>query len=234
MSLQRRRERYVILMMRKILYKVVSNCCNTKFRMASRNDIIVVIPPLAKSSTLSNQTLYDRSFAVQRPRLWNKVPNTVKAVQSFDSFKISLPKILALIPDNPPVSGYSQLQFFKLIGRLHAIEVVRHLITHPILRTNPIKLSQVKSIVLSPHTYICQNLMRTLQRVAYYFYVIYISRYDENVGKNGTSSNELILHHKPHHEYAKTTLHFVERISAGIIFCNKVSAILVLSVPFYL
>ena len=236
MSLQRRRDRYVILMMRKILYKVVPNCCDTKFRMASRNDIIAVIPPLAKSSTLSNQTLYNRSFAVQGPRLWNKVPNTVKAAQSFDfdSFKISLSKFLALIPDNPPVSGYNQLQLVKLIGRLHAIEVVRHLITLPTLRINSIKLSQVKLIVLSPHTYICQNLMRTLQRVAYYFYVIHISRYDENVGKNGTSSNELILHHKPHHEYAKTTLHFVERISAGIIFCNKVSAILVLSVPFYL
>ena len=69
--------------------------------------IIAVIPPLAKSSTLRNQTLYDRSFAVQGPKLWNKVPNTVKTAQSFDSFKISLSKFLALIPDNPPVSGYS-------------------------------------------------------------------------------------------------------------------------------
>ena len=78
-----------------------------KFKMTPRNGIITVIPPLAKSSTLRNQTLYDRSFAVQGPKLWNKVPNTVKTAQSFDSFKISLPKFLALIPDNPPVSGYS-------------------------------------------------------------------------------------------------------------------------------
>ena len=107
MSLQRRREIHVILMMWKILHKVVPNCCDIKFKMTPRNGIIAVIPPLAKSSTLRNQTLYDRSFAVQGPKLWNKVPNTVKTAQSLDSFKISLSKFLALIPDNPPVSGYS-------------------------------------------------------------------------------------------------------------------------------
>ena len=51
MSLQRRRERYVILMMWKILHKVVPHCCHVKFKMTSKNDIIAVIPPLAKSST---------------------------------------------------------------------------------------------------------------------------------------------------------------------------------------
>ena len=108
-SLQRRRERYVILMMWKILDKIVPSCYDIKFKVTSRNGItiIAVIPPLAKSSTLSSQTLYDRSFAVQGPKLWNKVPNTVKTALSFDSFKISLLQFLALIPDNPPVSGYS-------------------------------------------------------------------------------------------------------------------------------
>ena len=75
--------------------------------MTTRNGIIAVIHPLAKSRTLRNLTLYDRSFAVQGPKLWNKVLNTVKTAQSFDSFKISLSKFLALIPDNSPVSGYS-------------------------------------------------------------------------------------------------------------------------------
>ena len=59
--------------------------------------------------------VYERIFrkhmvhylAVQGPKLWNKVPNTVKTAQSFDSFKISFSKFLALIPDNPTVSGYS-------------------------------------------------------------------------------------------------------------------------------
>ena len=34
-----------------------------------QNQSAAVIPPLAKSSTLRNQTLYDRSFAVQGPKL---------------------------------------------------------------------------------------------------------------------------------------------------------------------
>ena len=107
MSLQRRRERYIILMMWKILHNVVPSCCDTKFKMSSRNGTIAVIPPLAKLSSSSNQTLYDQSFAVQGPKLWNKMPSTVRAAQSFEAFKISLSNFLDLIPDNPPVSGYS-------------------------------------------------------------------------------------------------------------------------------
>ena len=35
------------------------------------------------------------------------MPSDVKAERTFDSFKTSLSKFLALIPDNPPVSGYT-------------------------------------------------------------------------------------------------------------------------------
>ena len=65
---------------------------------------VAIIPSLSKSSSLRNQSLYDRSFAVQGPKLWNKVPPTVKADTSFDMFKCSLSNFLALIPDNPPVA----------------------------------------------------------------------------------------------------------------------------------
>ena len=107
MSLQRRRERYIILMMWKILHNVVPNCCDIKFKVTPRHGDVAIIPSLSKSSSLRNQSLYDRSFAVQGPKLWNKVPPTVKADTSFDMFKCSLSNFLALIPDNPPVAGYS-------------------------------------------------------------------------------------------------------------------------------
>ncbi|KAL5263394.1 hypothetical protein ACHWQZ_G008682 [Mnemiopsis leidyi] len=106
-SLQRRRERYYILMMWKILHKVVPNCCDIKFKETTRHGAVAIIPSLSKTSSSSNQTLYDGSFAVQGPKLWNKVPTEVKAAKSFDSFKISLSNFLSLIPDNPPVAGYS-------------------------------------------------------------------------------------------------------------------------------
>ena len=107
MSLQRRRERCIILMMWKILHNVVPNCCDIKFKVTPRHGDVAIIPSLSKSSSLRNQSLYDRSFAVQGPKLWNKVPPTVKADTSFDMFKCSLSNFLALIPDNPPVAGYS-------------------------------------------------------------------------------------------------------------------------------
>ena len=107
MSLQRRRERYTILMMWKILHNVVPNCCKIEFIDTSRHGTKAVIPSLSKCSSPRNQTLYDSSFAVRGPKLWNKVPVAIKAEKTFDGFKVSLSKFLALIPDNPPVSGYT-------------------------------------------------------------------------------------------------------------------------------
>ncbi|KAL5251911.1 hypothetical protein ACHWQZ_G014894 [Mnemiopsis leidyi] len=107
MSLQRRRERYVILMMWKTYHNVVPNSCNIKFVETTRYGTKAVLPSLSKSSSMRNQTLYDSSFAVRGPKLWNKVPSDVKAERTFDSFKTSLSKFLALIPDNPPISGYT-------------------------------------------------------------------------------------------------------------------------------
>ena len=101
MSLQRRRERYTILMMWKILHKVVPNCCKIKFIETLRHGTKAVIPSLSKCSSTRNQTLYDSSFAVRGPKLWNKVPVAIKAEKTFDGFKVSLSKFLALIPDNP-------------------------------------------------------------------------------------------------------------------------------------
>jgi len=105
-SLQRRRERYTILMMWKILNNVVPNCCDIKFTETSRHGTRAIIPSLSRSSSSSKQSLYDSSFAVRGPRLWNIVPKDVKTAESFDSFKSRLSVFLALIPDEPPVAGY--------------------------------------------------------------------------------------------------------------------------------
>ena len=107
MSLQRRRERYTILMMWKILHNVVPNCSNIRFTKTSRHGTRAIIPSLSRLSSSSNQTLHDSSFAVRGPKLWNKVPVNIKAEATFEWFKVSLSKFIALIPDNPPTSGYS-------------------------------------------------------------------------------------------------------------------------------
>ena len=107
MSLQRSRERYIILMMWKILHNVVPNSSDIQFKTTPNHGVVAVIPPLSRSSSLHNQSLYDRSFTVIGPKLWNKVPQTVKAAESFIKFKCSLSDFLALIPDQLPVARYS-------------------------------------------------------------------------------------------------------------------------------
>jgi len=65
-----------------------------------------ILPPLVKSSSQRNQSLYDGSFAVIGPRLWNIVPKQFHSVADPLQFKIKLTEFLNTIPDKPPVSGY--------------------------------------------------------------------------------------------------------------------------------
>ena len=69
-------KRYIILMMLEILHDVVPNCCDIKFKVTPRHGDVAIIPSLSKSSSLSNQSLYDRYFAVQGLKLCSKVPHT--------------------------------------------------------------------------------------------------------------------------------------------------------------
>jgi len=98
--------------------------------------------------------------AVRGPKLWNKVPSDVKAERTFDSFKTSLSKFLALIPDNPPVSGYTCS--WSNSGRLYAFSVVRHLMTVPAARINLTQVTQVSEETISYYTQVMNSLLRKL------------------------------------------------------------------------
>ena len=69
MSLQRRRERYIILQVWKVLNGVCPNDVGLTFRPVSRLGIQAVVPSLVSASSAANQSIYDRSFAVVGPRL---------------------------------------------------------------------------------------------------------------------------------------------------------------------
>ena len=108
MSLQRRRERYVILHMWKILNDITSNDLNITFHENRRFGIMAYVPPLNTSSSLKSKTLHDSSFSVMGPRLWNVVPKDIKSHQSLITFKCHLDIFLTeTFPDRPPVSGYT-------------------------------------------------------------------------------------------------------------------------------
>ena len=63
-------------MMLEILHNVEPNCCDIKFKVTPRQGDVAIIPSLSKSSSLRNQSLYDRYFAVEGLKLCNKVPHT--------------------------------------------------------------------------------------------------------------------------------------------------------------
>ena len=107
MSLQRRRERYVILQMWKILHCVSPNDIDILFSTSPRQRVRVKVPQLNKHSMQRHQTVYDTSFAVQGPRLWNTIPCDLTREADFQKFKNSLTGYLSTIPDKPPVTGYS-------------------------------------------------------------------------------------------------------------------------------
>ena len=106
MSLQRRRERYIIIHMWKVYREFVPNDLGIQFMAPSRLGVKAKVPPIVKSSSLRNQSLYDNSFAVVGPRLWNILPSHLHHIAELQQFKIKLTEFINLFPDKPPVSGY--------------------------------------------------------------------------------------------------------------------------------
>ena len=107
MSLQRRRERYILLHMWKILHGTVSNDLKIAFVKRPRTGVKAVIPPMRKNAMAHYRTLFDNSFAVMGPRLWNCLPVQINMTEAFEPFKRQLTSFVMRIPDKPPVQGYT-------------------------------------------------------------------------------------------------------------------------------
>ena len=105
MSLQRRRERYALIYMFKILQNRVPNDIEVVFYENPRLGIKARIPPLP--TVRSQVTLFDSSFAVRGPKLWNLLPKSINTIESFSLFKVKLDSFILSYPDKPPVSGYT-------------------------------------------------------------------------------------------------------------------------------
>ena len=106
-SLQRRRERYIIIHMYQLLHGISPNDMNIQFKPPNRRGIRAVVPPLHRHATSKSQNMYDSSFAVTGPRLWNAIPTQTTLKRSLSSFKSSLQKFLDETPDEPPTRGYT-------------------------------------------------------------------------------------------------------------------------------
>ena len=104
MSLQRRRERYIILYMWKILHNLAPNDISITWNYNDRFGIQAHVPPIPKNKKAHN--LYEHSLAVLGPKLWNLLPSPLTTLPTLDSFKASLSSFITKIPDRPPTQGY--------------------------------------------------------------------------------------------------------------------------------
>ena len=105
MSLQRRRERYIIIYMWKVLTAKVPNDMGISFYMDQRSSIKAIIPGIP--SHRSNTSCFDKSFSVLGPKLWNILPSKCTlSLHSLDNFKQQLGMFIQQFPDLPPCNGY--------------------------------------------------------------------------------------------------------------------------------
>lgn len=113
-SLERRRERYTIIYVWKILEGLVPNLDDSSERRLeththSRRGRLCKVPSLTSGAPSSVQSLIDGSFAVRGPRLFNALPTEVRntASKSVEGFKNILDRFLKSVPDEPHIQGYT-------------------------------------------------------------------------------------------------------------------------------
>ena len=129
-SLERRRERYQLIYVFKLMMQLVPNIeserFNLKFDRSERRGRFCKIPPIITSASSRLKTMTDGSFAVRGPKLFNVLPMKLRNFEgSMDSFKVALDKFLCLIPDQPCTSNYHQpAASNSLIDQLAQMRVV--------------------------------------------------------------------------------------------------------------
>ena len=106
LSLQRRRERYTMILVWKVHQGEIPNTTNMCFVNTHRAGPRAVVPRYSYEAQRANLTMFEGSFAVKGPQLWNTLPRHVKESPTLFHFKTRLGVFLSSIPDTPPISGY--------------------------------------------------------------------------------------------------------------------------------
>ena len=124
--MERRRERYLIIYIWRILEGQVPN-----FRPAEQGGVRAIwharrgrhcaVPAVSRQSPASVQRIRYSSFAILGPRLFNTIPMDVRNMTncSVDTFKRSLDKYLRTVPDEPLVRGYTAMRRSESNSLIH-------------------------------------------------------------------------------------------------------------------
>ena len=109
-SLERRRERYIIIYVWKILNGLVPNIGGGASIVpldSTRRGRLCAVPPILNAGIPRHKTLRENSLAVIGPQLFNCIPADVRGHRgTADCFKAKLDRYLSQVPDKPCMINY--------------------------------------------------------------------------------------------------------------------------------
>ena len=120
LSLQRRREKMILILIWRIKNGMASNDIQLEFGLGRSNlktdsASKAVIKPLPKTRGKA-LSLFENSFMVKGAKLWNYLPSSLREIQHLHLFVHTLDQYFKLIPDKPPVNGYYHVNDNSLIS----------------------------------------------------------------------------------------------------------------------
>ena len=120
-SLQRRRERYRIIYLWKIMENHVPQIGELKAINHKRNGRLCYMPSVKSSASARIKTIRHGSFSIHAPQLFNSLPKDIRNISgcSVEVFKRELDKYLQRIPDEPLIKGYVQFRRAESNSILH-------------------------------------------------------------------------------------------------------------------
>ena len=112
-SLERRRDRYFIVYIWKIVNKLVPNIEDSNEGITVFNNVrrgkLCAIPPVNYNAPMYIQTIKENSFMIHGPRLFNAIPKDLREYTGEpEGFKSKLDTFLATVPDKPALPHYAQ------------------------------------------------------------------------------------------------------------------------------
>ena len=106
MSLQRRREKIILVHVWKVLNGLYPNTIDMSFKHHVRSNAIkAILKPLPKAKG-KLLTKYEESFLINSSKLWNVLPPSLTLITNLNCFKRELDNFLCSVPDKPPLPGY--------------------------------------------------------------------------------------------------------------------------------
>ena len=131
-SLQRRRERYQVIYVWKILENIVPNIGNhgIAYHFSPRIGRTCDIKQVNNNAPRKIQNLREASIVVHGARLFNCLPRDIRNLSqcSTDTFKLHLDNFLRKVPDEPCIPGYTAMRQSDSISLLDMQGTIRNIL----------------------------------------------------------------------------------------------------------